>query len=313
MTQLTLFLAFGVGFFVIVKGSSLVVTASLRLQEMTALSEIAVGAVFVSVATTLPEVFVSFIAVVAGDDEIAVGNAVGSMIFNMAVCVAVYLLAKPQVVERRSILGKSLFLLAMLSVVMFFSWNSRIGLLEGICLLSFVVVFLAGSSKKSGGNAETPVKKHSWQGIRQIAVLFIIGQLLLVFGAWLLVSFGEQIAHSMHIAESTVAIIFIAVGTGLPELFTAITSIIQKHNGIALGNILGSCILNCTLLLGSSSVIAGVSGLPISNGILWLSLPVMILATLVAVLPIIISQKTKRRYGVLLAVIYAAYLFLLCF
>jgi cation:H+ antiporter len=66
------------------------------------LGEIAVGAVFVSVATTLPEVFVSIIAVVSGDDEIAVGNAVGSMIFNMAVCVAVYLFADSQTVKRKS-------------------------------------------------------------------------------------------------------------------------------------------------------------------------------------------------------------------
>lgn len=312
MTLLTLFLAFGVGLFVIVKGSSLVVNASVKLQEMTALSEIAVGAVFVSVATTLPEVFVSVIAVVSGDGEIAVGNAVGSMIFNMAVCVAVYLLAKPQIVARKSVLNKFLFLLTMLSVVMLFSANGRIGFAEGLCLLSFVVVFLLGACKKPGG-AETTVRKHGFRSIWQIVFLFVLGQLLLVFGAWLLVSFGERIAHSMNIAESTVAIIFIAVGTGLPELFTAITSIRQKHNGIALGNILGSCILNCTLLLGSSSVIAGVSGLPISNGILCLSLPVMILSTLVAVLPIVIAQKTRRRYGVLLVVIYTVYLFLLCF
>jgi cation:H+ antiporter len=289
----------------------MVVNASVRLQAVTGLGEITVGAVFVSVATTLPEVFVSVIAVVSGDDEIAVGNAVGSMIFNMAVCVAVYLFAEPQAVERRSVLNKSLFLLAMLSAVMLFSLNNRIGMQEGICLLVFFVLFLTGSYKRAG-RAETPAETRSGRGMWQIAGLFAAGQLLLVFGAWLLVSFGERIAHTMNIAESTVAIIFIAVGTGLPELFTAITSIRKKHNGIALGNILGSCILNCTLLLGSSSVIAGGAGLPISNGILCLSLPVMVLSTLAAILPIILTQKTKRRYGVLLVAVYAAYLFLLC-
>jgi Ca2+/Na+ antiporter len=258
-------------------------------------------------------------------------------------------------------LGKSLFLFAMLSCVYLFSSNNYIGLPEGICLLTFFVLFIFCNVTHSrpacqpclipsgvpaaaapfsapavplsapivslpAATAPLPAAKNSLPDcaaclpapfrpkavICSIIALFLFGQILLLFGAWLLVSFGERIAHSVGLAESTVAIIFIAIGTGLPELFTALASIQKKHNGIALGNILGSCILNCTLLLGSSAVISGFKGgLPISNGILYLSLPVMIIAAMLAVVPIILTQKTKRRYGILLIAVYAAYLFFL--
>jgi cation:H+ antiporter len=210
----------------------------------------------------------------------------------------------------------------MLSAVFLFAFNGRIGLVEGVCLLAFFVLFvvynvgLDFTKKPSTGDismSDIP-KNNKKTVIMQIIALFLLGQILLVFGAWLLVSFGERIAHSINVAESTVAIIFIAIGTGLPELFTAIASIQKKHNGIALGNILGSCILNCTLLLGSSSVISGFNGgLPISNSILFLSIPVMIIATILAVVPIIFTQKTKRLWGVLLVSLYVAYLCVLCF
>jgi cation:H+ antiporter len=368
-----LFLAFGFGLFIVVRGSAFVVKASVKLQEKTGLGEIAIGALFVSVATTLPEVFVSIIAVLGDDAEIAVGNAVGSMIFNMGAVVSVYLFARKQIVVRKAILGKTMFLFAMLTVVMLFSLNNRIGLAEGVCLLIFFVIFVVWNWKKEKRNPPPTGKSQQGMGesigigaggmvvgvgagginvgdlrtgalqqgvgdclrsgalqqgvgdclrsgvpskggrYPQIILLFLIGQIMLVFGAYLLVAFGERIAHSLNIAEGTVAITFIAIGTGFPELFTALESIKEKHNGIALGNILGSCILNCTLLLGSSAVMSGLNGgLPISNGILYLSIPFMIILTIVAILPIIVTQKTKRPVGVLLIAIYVAYLCLLC-
>jgi cation:H+ antiporter len=317
-------LTFAGGLFIIVKGSGYIVNASVKLQGITGMGEIAVGAVFVSVATTLPEVFVSIIAVIGGDDEIAVGNAVGSMIFNMAVVVAVYLLARPQVVERKQMWWKSIFLFFVLFAVILFSLNGRIGLAEGLCLFGFFVLFVLLNIRENfprhphttpvEGAPSLPLSTNKAKSIPQVVGLFILGQVMLIMGAWLLVSNGEKIADMMHISESIVAIIFIAVGTGLPELSTAITSIRKKHNGIALGNILGSCVLNCTLLLGSCGIIASLgSGLPISNGILYLSLPVMFVASLVAIVPIITTQKTRRVFGVVLIALYAAYLLLLCF
>jgi cation:H+ antiporter len=252
------------------------------------------------------------------------------MIFNMAVVVAVYLFARTQKVVRKQILGKTIFLFAMLSTVMLFSLNNQIGLIEGLCLLIFFFGFVFYNirqefrNKTAPDSCPCPVPDNSGfiangecvcgVSIRQIIFLFVLGQAMLIFGAYLLVSFGEKIAHTMNIAEGTVGVIFIAIGTGLPDLFTAIASIKKKHNGIALGNIIGSCILNCTLLLGSSSVMSGFhGGLPISNWILYLSLPIMIISTIIAILPIIVTQKTKRHFGIVLIAIYIAYLCLLCF
>jgi cation:H+ antiporter len=316
------FFAFVFGTFVIVKGSDFLITASIKLQKLTGLSEIVIGATFISVATTLPEVFVSTFAIVGGDYEIAVGNAVGSMIFNVGVIVPIYLLAISQGIRRGGILWKAVYLFWTVFTLILFSANGQIGLSEGVCLLLLFVIFIVlNINKRSKDKTAAVIEENKEENkvklpsvIWQIAGLFVFGQIMLVGGAYLLVNNGEKIANMFNIPEGIIAITFIAIGTGLPELFTAICGIKKHHSGLAVGNILGSCVFNCTLLLGSCSVISYFCGvpLPISQTTQFLSLPFMLAASLAAFLPIIIFQKTNRFLGGLLILMYTGYLFLLC-
>jgi cation:H+ antiporter len=147
----------------------------------------------------------------------------------------------------------------------------------------------------------------AWWGI---ALGFVFGQLMLIAGAFVLVENGEKLAHLLGLSETVIGFTVIAVGTSLPELVTAITSIRRKSGGLAVGNVIGANIINCTLLLGVCGIIGDIKGnsLPMSRETVFIALPVLFVLTAVAVLPLLVRGRAFRWQGVLLLVLYAAYI-----
>jgi cation:H+ antiporter len=303
--------AFGFGVLLSVKGADFLVTACVRMRDKTGIGEITVGATLVSVITTLPEFFVAVISSGVGEPEIAVGASVGSVIFNMSAVLSVYLLAAPVTVCRKEIWRKSVLLYAVLAVLMLFSLNGNLSLPESLCLIGLLAVFAVfgrGEIMRPEIAPERPVRSVPvWPP-------FSAGIAMLLAGSFLIVSYGEEIAALLYMPKNVMATLFVASGISFPELFIAVSAVTKKHSGIALGNIIGSCILNCTLLLGAAGVISAVTGrgLPISHGTLLLSIPFMFIMTAVAIVPILIRQKTNRLFGILLLAGYAVYIWLLC-
>jgi cation:H+ antiporter len=132
---------------------------------------------------------------------------------------------------------------------------------------------------------------------------------MLVVGAFIIVEHGERLSMLLGISETVVGLTVIAVGTSMPELFTCITSIKKKSGGLALGNVIGANIINCTLLLGTCGIIGGVRGAPIPLSVetLLISLPFLVLTSLVAILPMLVRGKTHRAQGIVLLLLYAVY------
>ena len=289
------------------------VNAALDVKKKTGMSNVLIGATFISIATALPEVFVSVIAVFNNNHSIAVGNAFGAMIANTALVLGLYVLAMPGAVDRKQFLTKSMFLISALIAVWIFSLNFRIGMLEGLVLISGFIIFMlvnTKEAKKAGaadkklfvqdGESELP----TW---KRILSIFLLAQGLLIVGATLLVHYGEQIAHAFNISEAVIGFTIIAIGTSLPETVTAIQSIRKKSGGLALGNVIGSNIINATLLLGVTSVISS-GGLPISRATLFVSIPVLIGFTLIALLPMLFKQRAYKWQGVTLLTLYIIYI-----
>jgi Ca2+/Na+ antiporter len=142
-------LLFGGGLYVIIKGGDFLVDAALKLSKASGISQVIIGATLVSIATTLPEVFVSIFAVSKGNHGIAIGNAVGSMICNVALVLALYITFLPAKVNRRAIYGKSLFLFVITFLVFLFTANLKIGWTEGAILLALFTVFLILNIKEA--------------------------------------------------------------------------------------------------------------------------------------------------------------------
>lgn len=310
------------GLFIIIKGGDILVSAALRLNKITGINQIVIGATFISIATTLPEVFVSVFAVLAGNHGIAVGNAIGAMICNVALVMALYLARQPSVVKRGEILGKSLFLICITVIVILFASNQRLSGAESIVLLAVFFVFFmfnvweARIREKQDLTLLQPCLDVGFEEvfckrteIRKIIVGFLAGQVALVIGAFLLVTYGERLAILLGASETVVGLTVIAIGTSMPELVTCITSIRKKSGGLALGNVFGANIFNCTLLLGASGLVATLKGgaLPISKDLLFISLPLLLITTLIAVIPMLLKKKSFKWQGYLLLSLYALY------
>ena len=322
-TALTISL-FGLGLFFIIKGGDVLVRAALHLNRVTGINHVIIGATFVSVATTLPEVFVSMFAVAAGNHGIAVGNAIGAMLANIGLVMAITLCFTRRDardgVKRGDILYKTLFLLLCTVTVFLFALNLNVSWYEGIVLLCGFALFLLFNARETvrcerevGGvegvtpsASNPPQKKHEWG---RILLGFIAGQIMLIIGAFTLVENGERLAHIFGISETVVGFTAIAVGTSLPELTTAITSIRRKCGGLGVGNVIGANVINCTLLMGVCGVIGGVGGgaLPVSRATVFVAVPVLLVMTLIAVLPLLLRGRSSRWQGVALIGCYVAY------
>ncbi|MDR0975862.1 MAG: sodium:calcium antiporter [Christensenellaceae bacterium] len=317
MTLFLFALLFFLGFFFIIKGSNLLVDTAIRLKNITRLNDVFIGATFVSVATCLPELFISAFGAIGGDHGLAVGNSFGSLIFNMALVFGIYFLAEAKKNSGAGYKTKLLFFVVVFAVVALFSSNFNISWLEGLVLMFGFGVYLAFSIKqanKTADFAETIKEKKNKGEIHKIILFFLIGQIFLVLGAWAIVYFGERISHLLAISESFLGLSLISLGTGLPELITAIACLRKKQGGIGVGNILGSSIINMTLLLGLCGAIGGLTGLgfAISREVLFFDMPLILLVC--AVIATSFSKKLGRRwqgFALLgLYIIYIAWIFL---
>jgi cation:H+ antiporter len=325
---------FCLGLFFIIRGGDVLVRAALHLNRVTGINHVIIGATFVSVATTLPEVFVSMFAVAAGNHGIAVGNAIGAMIANVGLVMAITLAFTKRDagggVKRGDILYKTLFLLLCTVTVFLFAMNLNISWYEGIVLLAGFALFLIFNARETvkcekevGGimtrparhierneaqrwSEDIPHAKNPWL---KILLGFIAGQIMLIIGAFTLVENGERLAHLFGISETVVGFTAIALGTSLPELTTAVTSIRRKCGGLGVGNVIGANVINCTLLMGVCGLIGGVGGgaLPVSRSTVFVAVPVLLAMTLIAVLPLLIRGRSSRWQGVALIGSYIAY------
>jgi cation:H+ antiporter len=259
---------------------------------------------------------------------------------------ALYITFLPHRVSRRAIYGKSITLFAVTAVVFLFAANLRISWLEGIALLAIFSVFLLFNIREAKAQEKGPKRltannewtEHTEKGLSQKADTdtnngqhaavnlqllpgvntptvksvikgFAAGQIMLVIGAFMLVSHGERLAGMLGISETVVGLTAIAVGTSAPELITCIASIRKKSGGLALGNVIGSNIINCTLLLGTCGLIGDLRGraLPLSQDTLLISLPFLFVLYLIAILPMLFKARTYRWQGVALLMLYAVY------
>ena len=317
-------LLFAVGLVLLIKGGDWFVDGASGIAKRFRLPEILIGATVVSIGTTLPEVMVSATAAIEGHGEIAYGNAIGSIICNTALIAALTVAIRPSKIDRRPLLipvcfffGAAVFYSLVAYITGYFS------VAVGVVLLAVFAVYIAISVwqafKKSAAaedtepaslpeGAEAPSKKDLVKDI----VLLIVGAVLIAVGARLLVDNGTLIAEKLGVPESVIASTFVALGTSLPELVTAITSLAKGHGALSLGNIIGANLFNLVLVSGvsvalspfdvpSSSQIAGM------NTSLVLEIPLMFVVMAALTVPALIRGKLSRVQGIVLLSLYAAF------
>ena len=341
------YLLFAVGLGLLVKGGDWFVDGATGIAKRFHLPELLIGATVVSIGTTLPEVMVSATSAVSGHSEIAYGNAIGSIICNTALIAALTIAIKPAKIEKRTIKLPVIFFFIAAAFYLFIAYTggyySRI---TGIILLTVFVIYMivtvrqalmeskliaaaeagknissesgekAGACEISGSEKRQTEEAGTAEDLRKMTVknivLLVIGAAFIAVGANLLVDKGTAIANHFGVPESVIALTFVALGTSLPELITAITSLVKGHGALSIGNIIGANLFNLVLVSGISITLAPFSlpaGKTIAgmNASLVVDSPLMLAVMIIMTLPALIRGKLSRVQGIVLLALYAAF------
>ncbi len=319
------FLVFTLSLVMTIKGGDWFVDSATTVAQITGIPNIFIGATIVSIATTLPELLVSSIATYNQYYDIAVGNVVGSVICNTGLILGLAAVLSPIKIERKNFFMKSGFMLLSCIVLFVLLQDTIITGKEGNLLLLLFIIYIFLNITELRFRSRTNFvdhkpEKRGGEKISQIIIKFVVGAVFIVIGARLMVKNGAKIAMFLKVPDQFISLTLIALGTSLPELITAISSILKGQQGLSIGNVLGANILDILMVLGLSSKIgekgiiisyqnimfgAGIYNIPQT---LYLDMPIALLLMLVLVIGGMISKKIGRVVGISLIFIYITYL-----
>ena len=302
------------GFVLIIVGATALTDGSVALATRFRVPEFIVGLTIVAVGTSMPEFVVSLFASIDGNDGIAIGNVVGSNIFNifaiLGICAIFAPLTFSELNIRRDI---PLTILATVALVVVTLLGGDINRTEGVILLLGYIVMMALTIRDDRKNfvveSTEENDKRAKMPYWRIFIWIVGGLLGLIYGGQMCVDNAIVVARNLGVSEAVIAITLIAGGTSLPELASSLISIWRGSPSLALGNVLGSNIANILLILGTCSTITPLT----MGGITMFDVYVALAATVVVMLSALVIGRDKltRIEGVMFLVIYAAYVYVL--
>lgn len=253
------------GLALILVGANTLTDGAAAVAKKFQISDLVIGLTIVAFGTSAPELVISVMAALGGSADMAIGNVVGSNVFNVLMIIGVTAMVLPIKVGEGT-LSKEIPLVVLASFVLAFCANdilldggsaNVISRIDGLILLCFFLIFMRYTfaiARNGGEEAEGEKIKEMpiWK-----SVLFIVGGLAgLVYGGQLFVDGASGIASALGVSESTIGLTIVAGGTSLPELATSVTAALKKNSGIAIGNVIGSNLFNIFFVLGCSATIS---------------------------------------------------------
>jgi cation:H+ antiporter len=310
-----LFVAAGLA--VLAGGGEILVRGAINASRLLRISPVVIGLTVVAFATSLPELAVSLLAALRGKPDLAVGNVVGSNMFNIAVIIGLsaFLFAPLQFRSPKISVDVGVMILASV-VLIALGWNGIVGRAEGVVLLICLVLFLVFRARgardpvpaETESDAKSAIEPHvkKPRGLVLSIVMIFLGAGLLTIGAEVLVRGAVVMARLAGVSERMIAVTLVSAGTGLPELATAVVAGIRKQSAVSIGNVIGSNIFNVFGILGTVAVVHPVaaSARLIHQDALWM-LGISLVALIPAIKP---GQSISRWEGAVLLVAYGSYL-----
>lgn len=300
-------LIFIAGILVIIKSADLFTDGAESIARAFKIPRAVIGITIVSLATTAPEFTVSAISSYMGLGGIAVGNALGSCLANIALILAIAVIIKPIRLNPKILKQEMPFLIFLTLILYLLMADNRLGIADGIfmCVL-FIVFFIAivlREIKTKGKYAREKIADYS---IGKDSLKFLIGAIGVVVSAkYAIVPSGVSIANFLGVPEIVIGLTIVAIGTSLPELVTAIVASFKNMGELAVGNVIGANILNILWVLGFS---ASVRPLAIDAVTRRITMPAVILITILMFLFSRTKFELTRKEGLALLTVYAAYI-----
>lgn len=267
-----------VGLALILFGASWLTDGASALAKRWGVSDLVIGLTIVAFGTSAPELVISVVSALEGNSGIAIGNVVGSNIFNILMIVGCTALVMPLTIGR-STLSKEIPLVILSSLVLWFcsadmlidgADGNVVSRADGLVLLAFFLIFMRYTfsiARSNGQPGDTPpaaaevAEMPLWRSLLYI----VAGLAALVFGGQGFVKGASGIASSLGVSDAVIGLTIVAAGTSLPELATSIVAALKKNPGIAVGNVVGSCVFNVFFIMGTAATISpmkveGISG-----------------------------------------------------
>lgn len=303
------------GLTLILFGANWLVDGSTSIARKTGMSEFVIGLTIVGIGTSTPEMVVSFIAAFQGQSEIALGNVIGSNIFNILMILGITTLISPITMSRENrIKDIPMNILVTGALLLIWALHSVLGVganaisrAEGALMLAAFAAYLWMMFRSGSNSVEETSEESTKTYSNRVSVLMIIGGLAcLIGGGKFFVNSATAIAKYLNLSEKLIAITIMAAGTSLPELATCVVAARKGRNQMALGNVLGSNISNILLIVGGSALISPLSLAAIS----WIDLSVVMIAGIVLLVSAYTIKRDRidRREGLIFILIEIAYM-----
>lgn len=300
-----------IGFALLVKGADIFVDGASSVAKKMRIPAFVIGLTIVAFGTSAPELAVSITAAMKGSNDIALGNVVGSNIFNTLVVLGVSAAITPIAVEKGMIKRDyplSIFaalLLAVLSMdtILFKKAEMSLGRIDGIILLIAFAGFMYMTVKAGLENRTEEDEESAAMPIFKSLLFIVLGLAGIVIGGDVSVEAAKEIARAFGLSEALIGLTIVACGTSLPELVTSVIAARKGESDIAVGNVIGSNIFNIFMILGVSATILPMN---ISNTYLY-DMAILTAVMVLTYLPIAKTKKVTRGMGITMVLVYVAY------
>ncbi len=308
-----------VGFVLLVKGADIFVTGAGSIAKKFNIPDLIIGLTIVAFATSAPEIAVSTVASLGGQNDMAISNIIGSNIFNMlivlgACSIIVPIHVQPKILKKEFpfAIVSQVILLIMLGDV--FLGNGNINILsraDGLILLIAFAIFMAFVIKSAFSHQETEDVAEIEEEVEEIKevstiaslIMIVVGIVAVVFGGDLVVKSASEIAYSFGLSETLVGLTIVAFGTSLPELVTSVVACRKGSSDMALGNVIGSNIFNVLLTLGLCSIIS-----PIAIDVVSIfDATIVLVFSIITYIMCFTGKKISKLEGSALLIMYVAY------
>jgi cation:H+ antiporter len=310
------------GLALIVKGGDLFVAAAIRIAESLRMPRVVIGSTLVSLTTTMPELVVSIMSGLKGASDLAVGNAVGSVICNIGLILGITAAIKHVDVHPRALRTPLMAMFGAGLLLFLLTLDLHLSRWQGAVLLTTGVGYFIWNfwehwrdrkpediAEAGAIEAGVTATRFAWLGTKAgSAVQFAAGAAIVVLGSRLLVDGAVNIAVRLGVPSIVVGLTVVAVGTSLPELVTAITSSRKSVSDLAVGNVLGANIANLTLVVGVAAIVQDVV---MDARTQLLNFPVMLVIMALLLWMLITDRRISRREGISLITVYALYVTML--
>lgn len=299
-----------VGIALVLWGADRLTEGAVAVAEKMKMPQIVIGLTIVAMGTSMPEFCVSLISALKGTSDLAVGNIVGSNIFNALLIVGVSALVAPMTIMETTVRKDIPFALVASAMLLIMCLDGDISRLDAGILFAMFLIFMymtLKGAKKQGADAEEAIEGEgkkpmaTWLSV----VWILVGLLCLIGGSNLFVEGATAVATNLGVSEAVIGLTIVAGGTSLPELATSVVSARKGNSGIAIGNALGSNVFNILAILGITGMITPMT----LKGITYIDLSMLVISIMLVWLFSFTKYKIERWEGAVLTAVFVGYIY----